>query len=53
MKRVLVTGGAGYLEAVLCGRLLALRTRVTVLDSFAHRVNSLLHLSNHLSSVSS
>jgi UDP-glucose 4-epimerase len=33
-KRVLVTGGAGFLGANLCHRLLALGARVTALDAF-------------------
>jgi nucleoside-diphosphate-sugar epimerase len=42
--RVLVTGGAGYLGSVLCGRLLAAGHRVTVVDALLHGVPSLLHL---------
>lgn len=42
--RVLVTGGAGYLGSVLCGRLLEEGHGVTVLDSMRHGTPSLLHL---------
>ena len=41
---VLVTGGAGYLGAVLVEQLLLKRHKVTVVDSFRHGVPSLLHL---------
>jgi nucleoside-diphosphate-sugar epimerase len=39
---VLVTGGAGYIGSVLCKQLLDRGHRVTVLDSFLYRQNSLL-----------
>ncbi|KAF4516286.1 hypothetical protein B566_EDAN000527 [Ephemera danica] len=39
---VLVTGGAGYIGSVLCKQLLDRGYRVTVLDSFLYRQNSLL-----------
>lgn len=39
---VLVTGGAGYIGSVLCRQLLDRRYRVTVLDNFMYRQNSLL-----------
>lgn len=39
---VLVTGGAGYIGSVLCKELLDRGHRVTVLDSFLYRQNSLL-----------
>ena len=43
-RRVLVTGGAGYLGAVLCERLLDAGHRVTVVDSLIHCEPSLFHL---------
>ncbi|MHB1011361.1 MAG: NAD-dependent epimerase/dehydratase family protein [Desulfobacteria bacterium] len=45
--RVLVTGGAGYLGAILCERLLSAGYRVTVLDSLLYGQHSLFHLCNH------
>lgn len=39
---MLVTGGAGYIGSVLCKELLDRGHRVTVLDSFLYRQNSLL-----------
>ncbi|MDP3090281.1 MAG: NAD(P)-dependent oxidoreductase [Nitrospira sp.] len=39
---VLVTGGAGYIGSVLCKQLLDRGHRVTVLDTFMYRQNSLL-----------
>lgn len=41
---VLVTGGAGYLGAVLCERLLAAGFRVTVIDNLLYQQRSLFHL---------
>ncbi|MBI4507789.1 MAG: NAD(P)-dependent oxidoreductase, partial [Chloroflexi bacterium] len=41
---VLVTGGAGYLGAVLCEHLLQRGYRVTVIDSLLYGQHSLLHL---------
>ncbi len=41
-SHVLVTGGAGYIGSVLCKQLLDRGHRVTVLDSFLYRQNSLL-----------
>lgn len=43
-KRVLVTGGAGYLGSVLCEHLLDAGYQVTALDSLLFGQNSLLHL---------
>ena len=44
MEHVLVTGGAGYLGAVLCGRLLDAGYRVTAIDSLLFHQESLFHL---------
>lgn len=44
---VLVTGGAGYLGAVLCEHLLQAGHRVTVLDSLMYGQQSLFHLFAH------
>ena len=41
-RHVLVTGGAGYIGLVLCKQLLERGFRVTVLDTFLYRQNSLL-----------
>ena len=42
VPHVLVTGGAGYLGSVLSRRLLDRGYRVTVLDNFMYRQNSLM-----------
>jgi nucleoside-diphosphate-sugar epimerase len=44
MRRILVTGAAGYIGSVLCEHLLAAGHRVTALDSLVHGQPSLLHL---------
>jgi nucleoside-diphosphate-sugar epimerase len=43
-RRVLITGGAGYIGSILCEHLLDAGYRVMVLDTLAHRQRSLLHL---------
>lgn len=43
-RRVLVTGGAGYLGSVLCERLLAAGCRVTAIDNLMYRQHTLFHL---------
>ncbi len=44
MKRVLVTGAAGYLGSVLCEHLLARGYRVVALDNLMYGQSSLFHL---------
>ena len=44
MKNVLVTGGARYLGSLLCGDLLNLDYKVTILDKFKFGVSSILHI---------
>jgi nucleoside-diphosphate-sugar epimerase len=47
MKKILVTGGAGYLGSVLTGRLLAHQYKVTVLDNLLYGQTSLLQYANN------
>lgn len=47
MTHVLVTGGAGYIGAILCEHFLAEGFRVTVLDNLMYRPGSLFHLCAH------
>jgi nucleoside-diphosphate-sugar epimerase len=42
-ESVLITGGAGYLGSILCGRLLESGFRVTVLDNLSFGEQSLFH----------
>ncbi len=44
MKKILVTGGAGYLGSIFCKELLDLNYKVTVVDNFMFGQNSLAHL---------
>jgi nucleoside-diphosphate-sugar epimerase len=44
MKKILVTGGAGYLGSVLCTNLLNFGYKVTVIDNLLYNKESLLHL---------
>ena len=44
MNKVLVTGGAGYIGAILCERLLERGFQVHVLDKPVYQQNSLFHL---------
>jgi len=46
-RHVLITGGAGYIGSVLCKQLLERGFRVTVLDTFLYRQNSLLDCCAH------
>lgn len=44
IKRVLVTGGAGYLGSILCEHLLDAGYHVTAIDNLMYRQRSLFHL---------
>ena len=44
VEKVLVTGGAGYLGSILCGRLLQEGYQVTVLDNLMYGQTGLFHL---------
>ncbi len=47
-ERILVTGGSGYIGSTLVPALLDRGFRVTVLDTFVHRQNSLAHVCHDL-----
>ena len=47
MKKILITGGAGYIGSKLATKLLELNFKVTVLDSLLFTSNSLNHLFNN------
>ena len=47
MKKILVTGGAGYIGSKLVTKLLELNYKVTVLDILKFSSKSLNHLFNH------
>lgn len=47
MKKILITGGAGYIGSILTPLLLERGYRVTVLDNFVYKQNSLAHVCYH------
>ena len=47
MKKVLITGGAGYIGSKLVTKLLNLNFKVTVMDSLKFSSNSINHLFNN------
>ena len=44
MKRILITGGAGYIGSMLTTELVKLGYKVTVIDLLKYESNSLSHL---------
>ena len=44
MKKVLITGGAGYIGSLLATRLLDLNFKVKIIDNFMFDKNSIIHL---------
>ena len=44
MKKILITGGAGYIGSMLCTKLINLGHKVTVIDLLKYDKNSLSHL---------
>ena len=44
MKKVLITGGAGYIGSLLATKLLDLNFEVKIIDNFMFNKNSIIHL---------
>ena len=44
MKKILITGGAGYIGSMLSTKLVEIGYQVTVIDNFSFTKNSLSHL---------